>query len=127
MTSSFSQTVAIGGRTQENLFGDVRVFFVSVVQHSPVFEHAAEKHLGKPGSRNFSIPSHFHSFGEPLSCATKFIPYGASNDSKRIPKSADDARYPSVALPFPISRIKRPSKTHSPAGALITDNPGLPP
>ena len=36
------QTVAIGGRTQENLFGDVRVFFMSVVRHSPVFEHAAE-------------------------------------------------------------------------------------
>jgi len=34
--------VAIGGRTQENLFGDVRVFFMSVVRHSPVFEHAAE-------------------------------------------------------------------------------------
>jgi len=36
------QTVTIGGRTQENLFGDVRVFFMSAVRHSPVFECAAE-------------------------------------------------------------------------------------
>jgi E3 ubiquitin-protein ligase UBR1 len=37
-----SQTVQSFGRTHKDLFGDVRVFFMSVVRHSPVFEHAAE-------------------------------------------------------------------------------------
>jgi len=43
LTKTWSyQTVTVGERTQENLFGDIKVFFMSVVQHSPVFERTAE-------------------------------------------------------------------------------------
>jgi E3 ubiquitin-protein ligase UBR1 len=34
-------TVHIGSRGHEDIFGDVRMFFMSVVRHSPVFEHTA--------------------------------------------------------------------------------------
>jgi E3 ubiquitin-protein ligase UBR1 len=34
-------TVPIGRRNHEDIFGDVRMFFMSVVRHSPVFEHTA--------------------------------------------------------------------------------------
>lgn len=34
-------TVQIGRRSHEDVFGDVRMFFMSVVRHSPVFEHTA--------------------------------------------------------------------------------------
>jgi len=34
-------TVQIGRRNHEDIFGDVRMFFMSVVRHSPVFEHTA--------------------------------------------------------------------------------------
>jgi len=36
------QTVTIGERTQENLFGDVRAWFMSAVRHSYMFERTAE-------------------------------------------------------------------------------------
>jgi E3 ubiquitin-protein ligase UBR1 len=39
-TRSYS-TVQIGRRNHEDIFGDVRMFFMSVVRHSPVFEHTA--------------------------------------------------------------------------------------
>ncbi|KAG6874158.1 hypothetical protein C0995_005576 [Termitomyces sp. Mi166 len=39
-TRSFS-TVQLPSRSYEDLFGDVRMFFMSVVRHSPVFEHTA--------------------------------------------------------------------------------------
>ncbi|KAG6810828.1 hypothetical protein H0H92_010152 [Tricholoma furcatifolium] len=39
-TRSFS-TVQIPSRSHEDIFGDVRMFFMSVVRHSPVFEHTA--------------------------------------------------------------------------------------
>jgi E3 ubiquitin-protein ligase UBR1 len=35
------RTVQIGRRNHEDIFGDVRMFFMSVVRHSPVFEHTA--------------------------------------------------------------------------------------
>ncbi|KAJ7220823.1 hypothetical protein GGX14DRAFT_432210 [Mycena pura] len=34
-------TTQLGRRTHEDIFGDVRMFFMSVVRHSPVFEHTA--------------------------------------------------------------------------------------
>ncbi|KAK7047224.1 E3 ubiquitin-protein ligase ubr1 [Paramarasmius palmivorus] len=34
-------TVPVTRRTHENIFGDVRMFFMSVVRHSPIFEHTA--------------------------------------------------------------------------------------
>lgn len=34
-------TVQVGPREHEDIFGDVRMFFMSVVRHSPVFEHTA--------------------------------------------------------------------------------------
>ena len=39
-TRSYS-TAVISRRTHEDIFGDVRMFFMSVVRHSPVFEHTA--------------------------------------------------------------------------------------
>lgn len=39
-TRSFT-TVQISRRAHEDVFGDVRMFFMSVVRHSPVFEHTA--------------------------------------------------------------------------------------
>ncbi|GLB36806.1 putative zinc finger in N-recognin (UBR box) [Lyophyllum shimeji] len=39
-TRSYS-TVQLPSRTHEDVFGDVRMFFMSVVRHSPVFEHTA--------------------------------------------------------------------------------------
>ncbi|KAF8879924.1 hypothetical protein BD779DRAFT_1550399 [Infundibulicybe gibba] len=39
-TRSFA-TMQIPRRTNEDIFGDVRMFFMSVVRHSPVFEHTA--------------------------------------------------------------------------------------
>ncbi|KAF7982421.1 hypothetical protein HWV62_28541 [Athelia sp. TMB] len=39
-TRSYS-TVQITRRNHEDIFGDVRMFFMSVVRHSPVFEHTA--------------------------------------------------------------------------------------
>ncbi|KAG6853526.1 hypothetical protein C0991_003446 [Blastosporella zonata] len=39
-TRSFS-TVQLPSRSHEHIFGDVRMFFMSVVRHSPVFEHTA--------------------------------------------------------------------------------------
>jgi E3 ubiquitin-protein ligase UBR1 len=39
-TRSYS-TVLITRRAHEDVFGDVRMFFMSVVRHSPVFEHTA--------------------------------------------------------------------------------------
>jgi E3 ubiquitin-protein ligase UBR1 len=39
-TRSYS-TVMISRRAHEDIFGDVRMFFMSVVRHSPVFEHTA--------------------------------------------------------------------------------------
>ncbi|KAG6907221.1 hypothetical protein DXG01_009834 [Tephrocybe rancida] len=39
-TRSFS-TVQLPSRSHEDVFGDVRMFFMSVVRHSPVFEHTA--------------------------------------------------------------------------------------
>ncbi|KAJ7650236.1 hypothetical protein FB45DRAFT_986384 [Roridomyces roridus] len=34
-------TAQLGRRAHEDIFGDVRMFFMSVVRHSPVFEHTA--------------------------------------------------------------------------------------
>ncbi|KAJ7920766.1 hypothetical protein B0H13DRAFT_1986155 [Mycena leptocephala] len=34
-------TTPLGRRAHEDIFGDVRMFFMSVVRHSPVFEHTA--------------------------------------------------------------------------------------
>ncbi|KAJ7086018.1 hypothetical protein B0H15DRAFT_844990 [Mycena belliarum] len=34
-------TTQLGRRAHEDIFGDVRMFFMSVVRHSPVFEHTA--------------------------------------------------------------------------------------
>ncbi|KAJ6608860.1 hypothetical protein B0H10DRAFT_2166482 [Mycena sp. CBHHK59/15] len=34
-------TTQLGRRSHEDIFGDVRMFFMSVVRHSPVFEHTA--------------------------------------------------------------------------------------
>ncbi|KAJ7160500.1 hypothetical protein C8R43DRAFT_1233736 [Mycena crocata] len=34
-------TTQLGRRVHEDIFGDVRMFFMSVVRHSPVFEHTA--------------------------------------------------------------------------------------
>jgi E3 ubiquitin-protein ligase UBR1 len=39
-TRSYS-TVQVSRRYHEDIFGDVRMFFMSVVRHSPVFEHTA--------------------------------------------------------------------------------------
>jgi E3 ubiquitin-protein ligase UBR1 len=39
-TRSYS-TVSVVRRAHEDIFGDVRMFFMSVVRHSPVFEHTA--------------------------------------------------------------------------------------
>ena len=39
-TRSYS-TTQLGQREHEDIFGDVRMFFMSVVRHSPVFEHTA--------------------------------------------------------------------------------------
>jgi E3 ubiquitin-protein ligase UBR1 len=39
-TRSYS-TVQLARREHEDIFGDVRMFFMSVVRHSPVFEHTA--------------------------------------------------------------------------------------
>lgn len=39
-TRSFN-TPYIAHRTHEDIFGDVRMFFMSVVRHSPIFEHTA--------------------------------------------------------------------------------------
>jgi E3 ubiquitin-protein ligase UBR1 len=39
-TRSYS-TLQLPRRNHENIFGDVRMFFMSVVRHSPVFEHTA--------------------------------------------------------------------------------------
>ncbi|OBZ78672.1 E3 ubiquitin-protein ligase ubr1 [Grifola frondosa] len=35
-------TTAVSGRSHEDIFGDIRMFFMSVVRHSPVFEQAAD-------------------------------------------------------------------------------------
>ncbi|KAI0782190.1 hypothetical protein C8Q75DRAFT_727881 [Abortiporus biennis] len=37
-----TQPVPVGQRVYEDIFGDVRMFFMSVIRPSPVFEHAAE-------------------------------------------------------------------------------------
>jgi E3 ubiquitin-protein ligase UBR1 len=34
-------TTPLGRHAHEDIFGDVRMFFMSVVRHSPVFEHTA--------------------------------------------------------------------------------------
>ncbi|KAG5634486.1 hypothetical protein H0H81_001778 [Sphagnurus paluster] len=39
-TRSYS-TAQLASRSHEDIFGDVRMFFMSVVRHSPVFEHTA--------------------------------------------------------------------------------------
>ncbi|KAF4566585.1 hypothetical protein EYR36_012016 [Pleurotus pulmonarius] len=39
-TRSYS-TTQINRRTHDDIFGDIRMFFMSVVRHSPVFEHTA--------------------------------------------------------------------------------------
>ncbi|KAI0367458.1 hypothetical protein BV20DRAFT_970410 [Pilatotrama ljubarskyi] len=40
--SRSSATPTLGARKYEDLFGDTRMFFMSVVRHSPIFEQAAE-------------------------------------------------------------------------------------
>ncbi|KAI9059537.1 hypothetical protein FKP32DRAFT_1596096 [Trametes sanguinea] len=43
--SRSSATPTLGARKYEDLFGDTRMFFMSVVRHSPIFEQAAESVL----------------------------------------------------------------------------------
>ncbi|KAI0651382.1 hypothetical protein C8Q79DRAFT_932987 [Trametes meyenii] len=43
--SRTTATTALGARQYEDLFGDTRMFFMSVVRHSPIFEQAAESVL----------------------------------------------------------------------------------
>ncbi|KAI0757474.1 hypothetical protein C8Q80DRAFT_103676 [Daedaleopsis nitida] len=49
--SRSTQTTSVEGRKYDNIFGDIRMFFMSVVRHSPIFEQAAD--------------TVFQSFGEP--------------------------------------------------------------
>jgi E3 ubiquitin-protein ligase UBR1 len=97
------QTVAIGGRTQENLLGDVRVFFMSVVRHSPVFEHAAELAFQAFGEAR--IEKLLYSFTLPFLRRAAILCRAILPNSfptvlhpesiKRVSKSPDNAWYPS--------------------------------
>ena len=94
-------------RTHEALSGDVRMFFLSLVRHSPVFEHMATVAWGSKDREAIVCvyvavpPAGRHSMPIGSSCSV-FYPLHALRHEHRtngIPQTPRHARYPTFVLP----------------------------